>query len=57
MPSTPWYGFHDNVANLARYLADNGTSADNLADYIEKPWKWEDEWQEYLATPDAVEAK
>jgi hypothetical protein len=46
---TPWYGYHDNLVQLAEYLADHGASGDDVAYFIGKPWKYEDEWNECQA--------
>jgi hypothetical protein len=50
MPTAPkWYEVHENLVSLAEYLADHGATAHELVSFIEKPWKYEDEWNEYQA--------
>lgn len=39
-----WFEDHDNLVTLTRWLADSGYSARNIADVIEKPWKYDDEF-------------
>jgi hypothetical protein len=48
--SNPWYTDYDNIILLVRWLADQHESADECAYAVEKPWKYED------AFNDAVEA-
>ena len=42
---TGWWEIHDNVSFLAQYLATNGESAENIADMVETPWSWTDEYE------------
>lgn len=46
MIGDPWYSYHENIVTLTRYLADNGWDADDVAYAVEKPWKYEEEFQE-----------
>lgn len=43
-PPTKWYDEHSNLVLLAHYLADQGENADTVAYAMEKPWKFEDEF-------------
>ena len=40
-----WYDDRLNLSSLAAWMLDNGR-ADEVADMIEKPWKYGDEWTE-----------
>lgn len=46
-----WYSNFDNVLGLAHWLADQGEFDDfgAMLYYFGKPWKYDAEWQEYLA--------
>ena len=45
----PWYDLNDNLANLGYYLVDTyGLNTDDILYMVEKPWKYNTEWQEYL---------
>jgi hypothetical protein len=48
-PAAPkWYEVHENLAGLAGWLAERDPQdAAQVAAFIEKPWKYEDEWNEY----------
>jgi hypothetical protein len=47
-PKLSWYQVYDNVVGLASYLVmEKGWSARELLWYLEKPWKWTGEWEEY----------
>ena len=46
---TKWFEIHENLVSLAEYLADHGSTAHELVSFIEKPWHYEDEWNEYQA--------
>lgn len=39
-----WWEDHDNLILTSRWMADNGYDASDLAYFIEKPWKYEDEY-------------
>jgi len=42
-----WLDNHGNIVSLARYLAEEkGYSMDNLLYFIEKPYKYDDEYKE-----------
>jgi len=46
----PWYAFHDNLASLWTWLDEHGhTPGDGPAYFMEKPWKWNLEYDAYLA--------
>ena len=40
----PWYAHHGNLVLLAHHLAENGASGQEVADAVEKPWKYQDEF-------------
>ena len=47
-----WYENKDNLMLLARHLQDIGQwdgnkGVSNLLYYFQKPWKYDDEWQEF----------
>jgi len=52
----PWYAIHDNIVLLAHYLADRGDDAKDVAYAIEKPHKYEDEYNAARAALDAEHA-
>jgi hypothetical protein len=35
---------HEFLVKLTAFLADQGTSSDEIAAAVEKPWKWKDEY-------------
>ncbi len=41
---TNWFKEYNNIAALARYMADSNASADDVAYMIEKPWKYQTEF-------------
>lgn len=43
-----WWMSHDNLVLTARYMVNMGCDADEIADFIEKPWKFEDEYNEAI---------
>lgn len=53
-----WWESHDQVAATARFMADNGYDGNELANFIEKPWKWTDEFvkAEAAYAEDSIEA-
>jgi hypothetical protein len=53
--SKHWYLIHANIVTLTAWLADNGRDAKTVAYAVEKPWKFEDEWEE--AREEAAEAE
>ena len=53
---TPWWHRHANVSLLARWMADNGHSADEVARAVEKPWNYEDLFTKARAAFAAEEA-
>lgn len=48
-----WYEIHDNLALTARWMADNGYKADDLAYFVEKPHKYENEFKQAQAAYEA----
>ena len=40
----PWYAHHENLVLLVHFLAENGNSGQEVADAVEKPWKYRDEY-------------
>jgi len=44
MSEVRWFEVHENIAALARWMADQGFSASEVADAVEKPWKYHDEY-------------
>ena len=41
-----WYESMENLENLARYVIDKDGEIDTVY-FLAKPWKWENEWEEY----------
>ncbi len=41
-----WYDDRENLRNLAEYLIDKDGDLDTVY-FLEKPWKWNEEWLEY----------
>lgn len=48
-----WYEIHDNLCLTASWMANNGYKADDLAYFVEKPYKYESEFNEAKAAYDA----
>lgn len=48
MPDQKWWESHDNISQLAWWMAWRRDMFDieDLAMMVEKPWKFTDEWQE-----------
>jgi hypothetical protein len=46
-----WYETHENLVMLATMLDDDGRFAEtaDVVRYLEKPWKWTDEWERWEA--------
>lgn len=42
-----WYDDRNNLADLWNWLVGIGDDPDP-ADFIEKPWKWTPEWEQFL---------
>lgn len=54
MPEMPWFAFHVNLAALWQWLDENGeTPSDGPAYFMEKPWKWDSEWERFKASGEA----
>lgn len=43
--SAAWYDDRRNLAVVARWMGEQGDTADEIAYMLEKPWKFEDEWR------------
>jgi hypothetical protein len=50
-----WHESHDNIVLLVQWMAHDGQSAYNVADAVEKPWKFLDEYK--MARYDLENAK
>lgn len=47
IPMPEWHETYDNVKTLGRWLlTERHFDAGELQAYYEKPWKWDDEWEE-----------
>lgn len=45
-----WFDKPHNVHQLAHFLVSNRNyDAKEIIDYYERPWKWDDEWNEMQA--------
>lgn len=45
-----WAATYENVVNLADWLvAEKGYDAEELLDFIRKPWHYDTEWEAYKA--------
>ena len=42
-----WYESINNLTSLAQHLIDQDGEMDTVY-FLEKPWKWESEWNQYL---------
>ena len=48
-----WYASLDNLSKLAKYIVNkDGQESLDIVYFLEKPWKWENEWKEYLINLD-----
>jgi hypothetical protein len=45
MGDRKWWSDYDNIILLTRYLADRGDPAEEVAYAVEKPWKYEEEFE------------
>lgn len=45
-----WHETHGNLYALAHWLTEHGlfTTAEDVLDYLEKPWHWDDEWAAFV---------
>lgn len=41
-----WWEDHDNLAELWRFLEDRGEQPNDPAYFLDKPWKWDPEYQQ-----------
>lgn len=41
-----WFEIYRNVTALGRYLVEQGVNAKELQAFYEKPWKYDDEWEQ-----------
>lgn len=49
---TKWYMVYDHVVGLASWLVyERGLDAKELVAFLEKPWKWTPEWEEWHRDP------
>jgi hypothetical protein len=44
-----WFQDYDNIVLLAKYMAENDSEAGEIADAIEKPWKYTEVFGEALS--------
>ena len=40
-----WWEDHDNLAILAKAMADEGDTTGDIVYMLEKPWKYAEEWR------------
>lgn len=40
-----WWTSHDNLVTLVRWLAHSGAEASEIADAVETPWSYTDEYE------------
>lgn len=52
-----WYTDYENIKNLAYWLLSKGkfNSEKDVVYFIEKPWKWEEEWNEMMQEEENLE--
>jgi len=53
-PETKWWEDHDNIVLLVRYLADGWWPRNEIADAVEKPWKWQTEFDDAVINRDRL---
>lgn len=54
MSDIKWFESHQTLVEVGGFLVhDKGVTAQELLDFFEKPWKYEDEWAESLAAREA----
>jgi hypothetical protein len=55
LTKSKWFEDFEKVLNLAKWLEEEGrvTTAFQMLQIFEKPWKWEQEWNEYQAAKKA----
>lgn len=48
MAVTEWYEDHENLAELWRWMVERceQPTGDDVALFLEKPWKWTPEWNQ-----------
>jgi hypothetical protein len=51
----PWWISHDNVLLLIYHMQEMGASAGDIVYAVEKPWKFEEEYQAARDAKDANE--
>lgn len=54
MSAGKWYEDHHNLAILARHMIEEGDDAAAILYMLEKPWKYEAEFQAALALHDVA---
>ena len=54
----PWYAVHDNIVSLAYWLESNNrfNKISDVVYFIEKPWKWDNEYKEMKAEREVITA-
>lgn len=54
-----WYDNQVDLLNFASYLHDKDEfdDADAVLYFFEKPWKWNEEWKEYIQKEHPSEVK
>lgn len=45
MAKGKWYEDHRNLAALWTWLDENGQEPRDPSHFMEKPWKWDEEWK------------
>jgi len=44
-----WFTNHENLTNLVKYIVEkDGQESIDIVCFMEKPWKWEKEWEACL---------
>jgi len=49
MPHERWFDDYGNVLLLGQQFVDEGWTANALHYYFSKPWKWDREWELFVA--------
>ena len=53
-----WYESIENLRQLAAYIQDkDGATALDTAEFLEKPWKWQDEFLEMMGVKEERQAE
>ena len=48
-----WYVVHANIVTLTAWMADQGYTAHTVADAVEQPWSYEEEYNQARAALEA----